>query len=164
MFLHLIYSLSFQDKWNGYSNFWVNQNDDMYTHRLQIQRGFHLLFTQLFNEHVQLKFWFLKPGIYFKASYDTLKYNLLLWFFCYFLTFQRIQNIKISIHIPFFLKENHNINHHGKFASSLSDPSDQNKKCFSYFLVARILTIHWKESESFHYIGVGFFSIHNEMK
>ena len=23
---------------------------------------------------------------------------------------------------------------------------------------------HWKESESFHYIGVGFFSIHNEMK
>ena len=72
-----------------------------------------------------------------------------------FVIFYPLTNI--SINIPFFLKENHNINHHGKFASSLSDPSDQKKKCFSYFLVARILTIHWKESESFHYIGVGFF-------
>ena len=41
--------------------------------RLQIQRGFHLLFTQLFNHiyYVQLKLWFLNPSVSFKASYNA---------------------------------------------------------------------------------------------
>ena len=59
VFLHLIYSFSFQDKWNGYSSFWASQNVGTY----------HSIYRFIRPVHVHLK----TDKVVFKKSHREKK-------------------------------------------------------------------------------------------